>query len=409
MYLRGVHLRDLDWAFLERCSDEQVEESRIFDFKTERPDLDAPATRPRRDLVEDICAFANTGGGVVLYGVDELEDEQGRRGSRMGGLVGVPLADFDRYRDRIYEIVRGAMEPRFDQFQVRDIRRVPRDDAGIIAVGVEHSIRAPHRVKVYDSFQFMNRTMRTVERMDVEQIREAFRRSFESIQDAGERLTSAEDRMRGARPFFEETATLWATIIPATRDALPFPIRHDRVREALESQRDSRPRTITGGSIRYDARGAVLWSDYGTVPLDRVGRDGSVERIELIPTDVSAARLSEVGLTRSLFRTFAAFQQIREILGIVGPSLISFGLIAGETCKLFQVAPRQQLGGVWMYPQDDAHDLPTGILFTRAETSDDTFGMTLKRVADFFWQTANHRECAAFDDEGNPTEAFPRD
>ncbi len=406
MHLRGVHLNDLDWPLLERCSAEQVEESRTLDFKRGRPDLDSTRERPKRDLCEDISAFANTGGGVLLFGIDELL-EQGRRGSRMGPIVRVPLDDFDHYRDRLYEILRAAMEPRFDQFLVRDVRRDAGDRDGVIAVGIERSIRSPHRVKAYDSFQFMNRTMRSAEAMDVEQIREAFRRSFESTQDAAERLTQAEQRKR-PRKFYEETATLFATIIPASRDALPFPIRHDRVREALETQRETR-RNLVGGTVGYDERGAVLRSRDGTIPLDRVSGDGSLERIDVIPTDRPTARLSEVGLARSLYRSFAAFRQVREILGIVGPSLVSFGLIGGGGYKLYQIEPPARTGGAWMFPQDEAHELPAGDLFKRAETSDDTVGVTLKAIADSFWQAAGHRECAAFDEEGNPTEAFPQD
>src|SRR5688572_4951205 len=136
MHLRGGHLKDLDWAVLATCSAQQLEESRTLDFKRERPDLDSTRGRSKRDLCEDVCASANTGRGVLLFGIDELVDEQGRRGSRMGQIVCVPLEDFDHYRDRLYEIVRAAMDPRFDQFMVRDVRRGAGDRDGVIAIGV---------------------------------------------------------------------------------------------------------------------------------------------------------------------------------------------------------------------------------------------------------------------------------
>jgi hypothetical protein len=387
---------------LERCRDEALEESRALDFKRQRYDLDR-GDRSKRDLVENICAFANTAGGLILLGVDELEDDEGRRGSRMGMLRPFDLSDFASYRDRVYELARNSFEPRFDGIKIRDIRSEESATEGVIAIGVERSVRAPHRVKSFESFQFMNRTMRSTERMDVEQIREAFRHAFESARDSEERLIAADDRATGIMSTpWDDAVWFWAIAVPIFRDALRFPIRDDAVREALQSQRDTH-RFHEGGQVAYDELGAVLWNSNRRVQLDRVRRDGAIERFDLVPIDTRLHRVSHAALARSLAGAFGAFRQLRESLGIVGPGLVSTVLSGINGLMLAQIRLQPNFS---LDSSPGQLTLASNRLSFRKETTDEFFGPTLKEIADSIWQSAGHRDCQGFDENGEQTPAL---
>ena len=61
-------LNNITWADIEALISENIEESQHLDFKREIPDAKHAS---RRDFLRDVCAFANSGGGDIIFGIAE--------------------------------------------------------------------------------------------------------------------------------------------------------------------------------------------------------------------------------------------------------------------------------------------------------------------------------------------------
>jgi hypothetical protein len=204
VYLLGKRFEEIDWTTLERARAEKTEESHILDFKRDLPELTARDSK--REFLEDVCAFANASGGLLLYGVDEARDENTKLGHieiLPGVTTSATQADF---KSRVQELVRSSFDPRFAGV-VLDWIESADGKTRILKVGVERSPVAPHRVTSNGSREFMLRSMTSSEKMHAEQIREAVLRSLDASRAAQERLISLS--VAAAENRVNEHATLW--------------------------------------------------------------------------------------------------------------------------------------------------------------------------------------------------------
>jgi hypothetical protein len=91
----------LDFDLIERACAEGVTERTDLDWKRQLP-LTAPKTEPKAkraqqsELAKDIAAMANSGGGMLVYGVQESR-ESGTSAAET--IVGVGVGDEDTIRD----------------------------------------------------------------------------------------------------------------------------------------------------------------------------------------------------------------------------------------------------------------------------------------------------------------------
>jgi len=406
VYLLGRRFEEIDWATLERARAEKTEESRTLDFKRDLPDLTSRDSK--RDFLEDVCAFANASGGVLLYGVDEARDENTKLG-HIENLPGTPTdamsADF---KSKVQELVRSSFDPRFAGV-VLDWIDSPDGKTRILKIGVERSPVAPHRVTSNGSREFMLRSMTSSERMDAEQIREAVRRSINASEIARERLVTlsvaaAENRMK-------EHATLWGCAVPAFRTTLPQPIGDPIVRAALSKLRDTHD--LSGLRIRYDHLGASLslWEKPFSV-LDRVHRDGTIEHFDFVPV-VTPSRFSDAPegkrwlhdrfLADSLAKLAQVMAGLRSSVGVGGPMLVIVALFGIHGMTLEQIyAPTQSGGG--RGPGEPTRAIGVDpLLLEPTETTDEFLGRVVKSAADLFWNAGGHPFCGGIDAEGNRT------
>jgi hypothetical protein len=419
MDLAGRAFESIDWAWLERCRLEGVEESWRLDFKRENP---LRGREQKRDLAADICGFANASGGLLLLGVDELRNA-GKKQRAMGELVGVNLSDgFAAYKSTIEDIVRNAFDPRFGAVLVREITDRQRS---VVAVGVERSVRAPHMVIAYDCGKFFLRSMTSVEMMNADQVREAVRRSFQEVTEAENRLDQARaaalDPSQSYRPA-EEAIVVWAALTPTFRGALSVPLRDPRVESALSRHRDSH-RELQGTRLGYDHRGVFLHPYGSHAAVDRICHDGTLERKDYIgsePVQVEGKSpgktsdglgIQRLALAQALKDAIGVFGGLRSDLEIGGPALLVMGLLTMKGSLLSvgdyalgQVFPRPQ--GIWSRREALRQFGVEHLLTPPIETSDEFLGEALKTAADFFWQAGGHRECLAFDEGGTETECL---
>ena len=129
MIFDGKPARDISAEDIQRLVDEHVPEDQHLDYKA----APYPSTdRGRRELLKDVCAFANTDGGYIITGVHE----DGQR--RADSLVNVD--DPEDARRSIIDRCLAGTDPRLTP----DISIIEVDGNNVVVVRVPESGQKPH-------------------------------------------------------------------------------------------------------------------------------------------------------------------------------------------------------------------------------------------------------------------------
>ena len=108
-----------------------VAESRYLDFKSAAV---GAADRDRREFLADVSAFANASGGDIVFGVSTKDGVA-------ADVTGIELADPDKEKLRLGDLIRSGAEPRLGQF---DMVWLPIEGAqGVLVIRIPRSWVAP--------------------------------------------------------------------------------------------------------------------------------------------------------------------------------------------------------------------------------------------------------------------------
>ena len=114
-------------------------EGRQLDYKASLPVASDP---DKKEFMADVCSFANSSGGDILYGIDE-QRENGRATGLPGAITGVGSVNVDAEVLRLESMARDGLAPRVTGVRVRGIQT----GAGpVVLVRVPRSWNAPHMV-----------------------------------------------------------------------------------------------------------------------------------------------------------------------------------------------------------------------------------------------------------------------
>lgn len=147
---------------LERLITEQIEESRILDYK--RAASLGRQNKQKDELAKDISAFANSAGGTIVYGVAEFEDEAKRHLPER--LDPIDRIQFSReWLDQMVD----SIQPRIDGLKIHS---VPLDSAPnhvAYVVEIPQSVTAHQATdkKYYRRYNFRSIPMDDYEIRDV--------------------------------------------------------------------------------------------------------------------------------------------------------------------------------------------------------------------------------------------------
>lgn len=190
---RGSEASQLTAAAVRRMVDDQAPETAALDFKS---DVYGNRDADRRELADDVAAFANADGGLILIGVGE--DESGCAVS----ADGVPVSDDEA--NRMSQIIADNISP----VPVTDIQLIPSDDGrdrGYIAIHVPKSTAAPHGTKINSGYRYPVRHGRTTRYLKENEIASR----YQGRRDGADKLRARVDeiaqdalgRIDGERPW----------------------------------------------------------------------------------------------------------------------------------------------------------------------------------------------------------------
>jgi len=159
--------------FIKEVLSEKRPESRTLEYKR---DLPGKSNTDKTEFCKNVSAFANTEGGCILYGIQELE-EDGRNTGKPERVVSLRDLNADQERLRLEQILRDGVEPRLPGVHIQPVEGLPEGPA--LAVVVPRSWMAPHMVTHGGHNRFYSRAGGGKYQLDVKQLRDAFARSEE--------------------------------------------------------------------------------------------------------------------------------------------------------------------------------------------------------------------------------------
>jgi hypothetical protein len=139
----------------------QVREGRTIDCKRELPGGNDAS---KKEFLADVSSFANTSGGDLIFGMDEVEALPSK-------IVGLQSGDLDKERQRLENILASGLEPRV-RYEIRDVDC----DGGrrVLILRIDRSWSGPHRVVFQQSDRFGGRNSSGKYPLDVNELRAAF-------------------------------------------------------------------------------------------------------------------------------------------------------------------------------------------------------------------------------------------
>lgn len=148
-------------ADLESLVRNQVPESIHLDYKA------SPALDPKKrdEIVKDVSAFANSDGGLLIYGVEEDKI------SHLPLQIDAGVAP-KWNREWLEQLITSNVNPRIDGIEIRQFALS--NGNFVVCVQVQQSFRGPHQAsdnKYYKRFNFSRRSLRSFEHPPVKKAR----------------------------------------------------------------------------------------------------------------------------------------------------------------------------------------------------------------------------------------------
>jgi len=139
--------------WVQRLVDDQVPEGLLLDYKGQRYNL--RRDEEKSELAKDVTSFANKQGGVILLGIPERLDEQGRK-------TKLPDPDYGTtqepdYGPRVRDILASVVSPMLPSLRVAWVEKAADAGKGVYLIWHPESWLSPHMVHGYGEFRYFQR------------------------------------------------------------------------------------------------------------------------------------------------------------------------------------------------------------------------------------------------------------
>ena len=381
-------LNNITWADIEALVSENVEESQHLDFKRRIPDATHTS---RRNFLRDVCAMANSGGGDIVFGIDE----------QPAGSAGdiIPIAS-----DRIDQDILTLQNSIFSTIQPRPLANIVTVNNGqgkaVVLLRIAASLTGPHSVWLEGRRHFTGRRPRSTGDLSMDEIRNLFLggatltrriRAFRM-----ERLQQIQVSPPVPR-FVQEAGMAFVHIVPV--DALESSPRIavqdlQQIDWLFPGLATANWRLNLDGLLTMDADPSGTHSLY--VQLFRtgiveIGYGGFVQKTDSGSTEVYASTFDKL-----LIESCSCFVPRLRELGIFSPLAIFISLCGVKGCRVLKAS-----ADPFSIKSDKSYDrdivAPPEI---QVESVPKDWGQELRPLCDMIWQAGNWQGSPFFNKNG---------
>lgn len=372
-------------VLLQLCSD-QCPESSTLDFKR---DLPGNSDKDKAEISKDVCAFANAGGGDLVYGIQEAD-------GGASAICPITAEAEDAACRRLGQILDANLEPRITGLRLRAVKVT---GGYVLIVRVPASFNSPHRYYFnngYSKFVMRNGTHTT--ELSYEQLRSSFDRKATLVDRArrlrGDRIALIGER-QSAMPMKPGPVCV-VHLIPvaslAGHVSLDLgPLYNDIARMMFSDW--------GGGSRHFNLDGVVAYpflDDNGVLAYTQMFRSGAFEAARhgglTIKDDISKIPSTTIaGFYRDA--TIRAFSLVQS-LGITGPAVLGWALLDVKDAEL-------ALAGYFRSSyKSDRKDLVLPETWIENLASVPDIDHVVQPIFDMLWQCFGLERCSEYDADG---------
>jgi hypothetical protein len=162
-------LNDITEEDLTALISNAVREGRTIDYKRALP---GNSDAEKKEFLADVSSFANTAGGDLVFGMDEVEGVPTQ-------VTGIQSTDLDADIRRLDSILASGLSPR-----IRYLARIITTHSGdrLLIVRIDRSWGGPHRVVFQGHDKFYGRNSAGKYPLDVNELRAAFTLSSTTVE-----------------------------------------------------------------------------------------------------------------------------------------------------------------------------------------------------------------------------------
>ncbi|MDN2669780.1 ATP-binding protein [Janthinobacterium sp. SUN026] len=384
-----IDINSIDENYLRQLCEDACPESETLDFKRQLP---SKADHDKTEISKDICALANSEGGVIIYGIDEKDG--------VASLI-CPITSetADSALRRIAQTTDSGIEPRVPSVRTRAI-----DVEGgyVVVIRVEASYDGPHCVRSNSNRRFVMRNGTTTTDMIYDQIRTGFTRTTALISKA-RRFASLRNieikEGRAALPLTDGALLVvhfTSLVTLAERAKVDMASLYSTGYQELIDPNDG------GGTRSLNLDGLVIHDWSGSSHGYRfVFRDGSMEAVFL------AGQVTEYGgqqpqrilwgkeITQDLRTVTRQFLKVAKLLEMNGAAILQCSIVNATNYKL-------GTGNTWAEvskPGDRGfYELPPEWIDSIENAEVDK---VIAPVLHTLWQSFGRSTCPHFDGNGD--------
>ena len=346
-------LRDVTEADVQQVVNSGLEEHLQLEYKSA---LYADNDQGNRESLQDVCMFANAGGGILLIGVSELRENNQPTGTPDPNVaLGVELPNPEQallaFDARVVTGIQERLPLELYPIPVANNRYV-------VAIRVPNSLSKPHRVLYQGRVNFPSRRERQKYEMDVREIKEMVMRTASRLEEAERKLTV---ELESVRPRNDPPSLIIGTI-PVFWQNFMVNVRSPEVIEAV-SHFHLGNGNVVQPTYNFDGLVRTIRADEDS--LVHVLRDGMIvlnKRLHKV-IDGQNVRLRPTEIDGVLRACVQRCSEVYTAAGITGPFLLTMLFhtlqdIEGlHTAALGEEPGGKIRGGIYPFPVMQADNL----------------------------------------------------